>query len=105
MKEVHVIVDRPKGYTDKYGNVYPINYGYISGIIGGDNEEQDAYILDVDAPIKEYDGKVIAIIFRNDDVETKWVVANEPFRKEQILEKVSFMEKYFDSHIKMIEQD
>jgi len=100
-EKVHVIIDRPKGYTDKYGNIYPINYGFIPGVMGGDGEEQDAYILDVDIPIKEYDGQVIGIIQRNDDVETKLVVANRPYTIQEIKEKVSFIEKYFDSHIIM----
>ena len=41
---VHVVVDRPVGY--RHGTIlYPINYGYLPGIMGGDGEEQDAYIL------------------------------------------------------------
>ena len=56
---------------------YPINYGYVPGVMALDGEEQDAYILGVDKPIKEFIGKVIAIIHRIDDVEDKWVVASE----------------------------
>ena len=45
-KPVHVVVDRPIGY--RHGDtVYPVNYGYIPGMIGGDGEEQDTYILGV----------------------------------------------------------
>ena len=45
-KTVKVIVDRPLGSLHpKYKNMqYPINYGYIEGVIGGDKEEQDAYL-------------------------------------------------------------
>ena len=40
-KFVHIVVDRPIGY--QHGDiVYPINYGYIPGMIAGDGEEQDA---------------------------------------------------------------
>ena len=46
-----------------------INYGYIEGIIAPDGEEQDAYILGIDKPVKEFVGKIIAIIHREDDVE------------------------------------
>ena len=39
-----------------------------------DGEEQDAYIIGVETPVKEFVGKVIAVIHRKDDVEEKWVV-------------------------------
>jgi len=91
---VKVIVDRPLGSTHpKYDDIiYPINYGYIEGIIAGDGEEQDAYILGVDKPVKEFVGKVIAIIHRKDDVEDKWVVAPEGvmYTKDEIAEQVRF---------------
>ncbi len=34
-----VIIDRPIGYQDKFGNVYPVNYGYVPGLLAGDGEE------------------------------------------------------------------
>lgn len=95
-ESVKVIVDRPLGsfhpvHRDMY---YPVNYGYIEGIMAADSEEQDAYILGVDEPLKEFSGKVIAIIRRADDVEDKWVVAPEgqSYTVEQIREKVDFTE-------------
>ena len=42
---VVVTVDRPIGYNHK-GSIYTVNYGYVSGVIGGDGHWQDAYILD-----------------------------------------------------------
>lgn len=101
--QVLVTIDRPIGYVDAFKNVYPINYGYIEGVMGGDGEEQDAYVVDCKEVIKEYKGKVIAIIHRKDDVECKWVVSNTPFTKEEIWNKVSFMEQYFDAEIEMLE--
>lgn len=102
---VKVIVDRPLGsyhpeHTDMF---YPINYGYVEGIVAPDGEEQDAYILGVNEAVKEFTGKIIAIIHRYDDVEEKWVVAPEGvnFTAEQIKEKVSFTEKYFKSDVIM----
>lgn len=102
---VTVTVDRPLGsyhpeHKDKY---YPINYGYIKGIIAPDGEEQDAYILGIDRAIQEFVGEVIAIINRKDDVEEKWVVApkGQKYSAEEIMEKVSFIEQYFDSEVKM----
>lgn len=102
---VKVTVDRPLGSRHpKHKNIiYPINYGYIEGIIAPDGEEQDAYILGVDEPVKEFIGKVIAIIHRNDDAEEKLVVAPEQafFTAEEIAKKTAFMEQYFDSEILM----
>lgn len=102
---VKVKVDRPLGsYHPEHRDMYyPINYGYIEGIIAPDGEEQDAYILGVDEPVKEFVGKIIAIVHRFDDVEEKWVVApeNVSFTKEQIMEQVNFQEQYFRSEIRM----
>lgn len=100
---VEVIVDRPLGsYHPEYREMYyPVNYGYIEGIIAADGEEQDAYILGIHEPVKEFTGKIIAVICRKDDVEEKWIVAPEhcSFQKEEIMELVSFQEKYFQSEI------
>lgn len=102
---VKVLVDRPLGscHPNHKDIVYPINYGYIPGLIAPDGEEQDAYILGVCEPVKEFEGKVIAIIHRFDDVEEKWVVApeNMTFTAEEITEKVAFQEQYFQTEIRM----
>ncbi|TYV37275.1 inorganic diphosphatase [Listeria monocytogenes] len=103
---LNVTIDRPIGYTDKFGNVYRLNYGFVEGVIGGDGEEQDVYVLSrkISEPIDTFQGDLIAVITRNDDVEDKWVVAppNENFSIEEIREKVHFIEQYFDSEIKLI---
>ena len=104
-KNVTVKVDRPMGsYHPKHKDIYyPINYGYIEGIMAPDGEEQDAYILGVDEAVTEFTGVVIAIIHRNDDVEEKWVVAPEDmiFTEEEIKRQVHFQEQYFDTEIMM----
>ncbi|MDA9471025.1 inorganic pyrophosphatase [Enterococcus sp. 5H] len=103
--KVIVTIDRPIGYKDSFGNTYPINYGYISGVIGGDDEEQDAYVLNVPSKkLKNFTGFVAAVIHRNDDVETKWIVIPEDTQitEEEILKQTFFIEQYFDSHIEML---
>lgn len=82
---------------------YPVNYGFIEGIMAPDGEEQDAYILGIAEPIKEFTGMVIAIIDRFDDVEEKWIVAPENIKltKDEIIEQVNFQEQYFKSEIRM----
>ena len=104
-KIVKVIVDRPLGsYHPTHKNIYySVNYGYISDIIAGDGEEQDAYILGVDVPLTNFIGKVIAIIHRKNDNENKWIVAPENLilSKEEIEKAVYFQEKYFDIEIEI----
>ncbi|MDE6029743.1 MAG: inorganic pyrophosphatase [Clostridiales bacterium] len=100
---VKVTIDRPLGSRHPKHNdiIYPINYGYIKGIIAPDGEEQDAYILGVNTAVEEFEGKVIAIIHRNDDIEEKWVVVPDgvDFTDEEIEKQVHFQEQYFDSVI------
>lgn len=104
-KTVKVIVDRPLGtYHPEHKDIYySLNYGYVEGIIAADGEEQDAYILGVTEPIKEFSGKVIAIIHRFDDIEEKWIVAPEgsSFGKDYILQQVNFQERFFKIEIRM----
>lgn len=101
---VKVTVDRPLGSRHpKYNNlIYPVNYGFIEGIIAPDGKAQDAYILGVNTPVKEFTGKVIAIIHRCDDIEEKWVVAPDgvDFSDEEITKTVHFQEQYFNYAIK-----
>jgi inorganic pyrophosphatase len=98
---VTVIVDRPKGsfHPAHKDIIYPINYGYIEGVIAGDGMAQDCYILGVDQPVKTFTGTVIAIVKREDDNEDKWVVSNKEFSKEEIIKQTYFMEQYFKSTV------
>lgn len=105
---VTVIVDRPMGsYHPQHPDIYySVNYGYIPGIQAPDGEEQDAYILGVEEPVAAFSGRVIAIIYRFDDVEEKWVVApeNRNFTKEKIAELTHFQEQFFRTEIRMQEK-
>ena len=98
-KEVKVTVDRPLGTLHpQFSNIYyTLNYGYIDGIIAGDGEYQDAYILGVFEPVDYFVGNVIAIIYRKNDIENKLVVAPNGmnYSKDEIKDLVSFQEKFF----------
>ncbi len=104
-KIVTVVIDRPLGtFHPNHKNIYyTVNYGYVPGEFAEDGEEQDAYVLGVDVPLKEFTGKVIAVIHRKNDVENKWVLApeNKAFTKEEIAKAVHFQEKYFDIEIQL----
>ena len=99
-KKVKVSIDRPIGYEHN-GITYSLNYGHIKEIKAPDNEYQDAYVLGIDKPVKNFEGKVVAIINRKNDIEDKLVVCeeNKDYSKEEIEKAVNFQEKYFKSKI------
>ena len=104
---VHVVIDRPMNtchpvHKDLF---YPVNYGYIEGIIAPDGEEQDVYVLGIDHPVKEFTGKIIAIVHRLNDVEDKWVAVPEDMNMtaKEIMAQVQFQEQYFETEIEMLE--
>ena len=106
-KTVDIIVDRPIGHTHVTKGVtlhYTVNYGFLPEITGGDGEEQDVYILGVDVPLKQFHGRIIAVIRRNDDNEDKLVAAPEArvFSAEEIRRATYFVEKYFDSTVQTV---
>ena len=99
-KPVHVVVDRPIGYV--HGDlVYPINYGYIPGLMAADGEEQDAYIMGVTKPLQDFDGWVVGVVRRKNDIEDKLVVApvGRTYHQGEIAEAVDFQERFFDTRI------
>ena len=102
-KTVRGIIDRPLGsrhprYPEMF---YPVNYGYVPGVIGGDGEEQDVYVLGTDRPIKEFEGTVIAVYHRLHDSEDKWVVSldDSDYSDEAILSAIRFQEQYFEGKL------
>ena len=104
-KTIKVTVDRPLGSKHPdYDMIYPVNYGYIDGIFAGDGEEQDAYILGINEPLSEFEGKLIAIVHRINDNEDKWVVApcDMPFSREEIENALHFQEQYFETEVEML---
>lgn len=103
-QDVHIGIDRPVGYVHRKGEkvlVYPINYGYIPGVLGGDGEELDVYLLGVTEPVEEYDARVIAVVHRADDVEDKLVAApaGMRFSAREIADAIRFQEKYYRTRV------
>lgn len=106
-KVVKITVDRPIGFVHKndgFSLAYPINYGYIPGVFGGDGEELDVYLIGVFEPVLSYMAKVVAIVHRQNDTEDKLVAAplEKSFTKEEIEAAVSFQERYFDSFVQTL---
>ncbi len=103
-KQIDAMIDRPIGYVHTKGDktlVYPVNYGYIPGVLGGDGEELDVYCLGVTASIDRFSGKVIAIVHRADDVEDKLVacLSDTDYDVLDICKEIYFQEKYYDTTV------
>jgi len=103
-KIVKGFVDRPMGtyHPRKPDIFYPVNYGYVEGVIGGDGAEQDVYILGTNKPLETFTAKVIAVLHRYDDNETKWIavplendLCSAKITNEQIYAQIAFMEQFF----------
>lgn len=100
-KMVDVVMDRPLGSRHpERGFLYELNYGYLPGVISGDGEELDAYILGVDVPLEKFTGRVIAVVHRLDEDDDKLVVVRDgqDYSKEEI-EKLTYFQEQGRRHI------
>ena len=101
-KILDIKIDRPYGTKHpKHGFIYPVNYGYIPGVISGDGEELDCYLLGVFEPVEEYTGKCIAIIHRTNDDDDKLIIVpeNKEYSNDAIEALTEFQEQYFKHEI------
>jgi len=101
---VDIEVDRPIGYVHRKGEktlIYPVNYGYIPGVLGGDGEELDVYLLGVSEPVTTFRGRIVGIVYRADDVEDKLIMVPEgmTLTVAEMTEAVHFQEKYYNSRV------
>ena len=107
-KTVSIEIDRPIGYVHHKGNktlVYPINYGYIPNVLGGDGEELDVFLVGVDTPVSTYTGRIVGIVYRADDVEDKLIMAptGYPPSAVDMLRAVYFQERYYQTTVRSID--
>ena len=53
--------------------------------------------MGAEGPIENFEGRVIAIYHRSDDVEDKWIVSldERDYSDEEILEAIRFQERFF----------
>jgi inorganic pyrophosphatase len=104
-QRILVSVDRPLGSRHpRHADIlYPINYGFVPGTVSGDGMPVDAYLLGLNEAVDQAEGVVIAVIVRSDDVEDKLVVApaGELYTAAQMMERVEFQERSFDSRVFM----
>jgi inorganic pyrophosphatase len=104
-KLVFILIDRPLGSLhSEHGFFYEVNYGFVPGTLAPDGEPLDAYVLGPDGPLEEFTGICIAVIEREDDVESKLVIATEgqSFSQSEIISLTSFQEHYFKIRVVML---
>lgn len=99
---VEVTIDRPINSSHPiYKYKYPINYGYLKGIIAPDGKDLDVDVLKVNQPLNNFTGRVVAIIHRLDDDDDKLIVIpdGETITDEEINKLTEFQEKWFKHEI------
>lgn len=80
-KFVKVRVTSPMhSYNNRFGFKYKLNYGIVDGYKTRKNSVQCAYIMGINHPVKNFDGRVIAMIKRNGCKGIAWVVAPKSTR-------------------------
>ena len=97
-KIVKVEIDREFGSKHpKHGFIYPVNYGFVPNTVSGDGEELDCYVLGVFEPVKEFEGKCIAIVHRTNDNDDKLVIVPEgkEYSDDAINALIEFQERFF----------
>jgi 8-oxo-dGTP pyrophosphatase MutT (NUDIX family) len=74
-KYVRVRVTNPIGSDNGAGKVYPLNFGTVYG-----NEKQMAYIMGIHHPVRNFDGRVIAVLSDRSERSYIWIVAPKSTR-------------------------
>lgn len=75
-KFVRVKVHKPMGSVDdKYGFQYKVNYGQVEGARDAQGRPQEAYILGINHSVREFEGRVIAVVHGKGPKDVRWVVA------------------------------
>lgn len=74
-KYVRVRIEKPIGSTDEAGFTYPLNFGSVYN-----EENQEAFIMGIHHPVKNFDGRVIAILSDRKNNHFIWIVAPKSTR-------------------------
>ena len=74
-KYVRVRVTNPIGSDDGAGFTYPLNYGTVYS-----NENQTAFIMGIHHPVRNFDGRVIAVLSDRRKKKFIWIVAPKSTR-------------------------
>lgn len=74
-KYVRVKVVKPFGCKDDSGYTYPLNYGTVYN-----NETKNAFIMGIHHPVRNFDGRVIAVMHNKKTQNMIWIVAPKSTR-------------------------
>lgn len=74
-KYVRVRVTGPIGSDNGAGGTYPLNFGTVYG-----NEKQTAFIMGINHPVRNFDGRIIAILSDKRNKSYIWIVAPKSTR-------------------------
>ena len=74
-KYVRVRVTNPIGSDNNAGGTYPLNFGTVYG-----NDNQTAFIMGIHHPVRNFDGRVIAILSDRKNRSYIWIVAPKSTR-------------------------
>lgn len=95
-KFVKVRVTSPmNSYNRRFGYKYKLNYGLIESGKMQKNSVSGAYIMGINHPVRNFEGRVIACIRRFNGKGIVWVVAPKSMRyiNNEIIESISFAER------------
>ena len=94
-KFIRIKVTNPIGSLNRqYGYTYKLNYGTLEGRKQFDHRFCGAYILGINHPVRNFDGRVIAILHRNGERKGILIVAPKSTRyiQYQIADAIAFAE-------------
>lgn len=97
-KYVRIKIVRPVGAKHpRFPLTYRLNYGYAQGVTGISGEAQGVYIMGIDHPVREFDGRIIAIVRRKRHKGIVWVAApkSRHFIVNEICDAIDFAEGYY----------
>ena len=104
-KYCRVSVSRPMGTADTtYGFEYPVNFGYATGKKIKLPEHTGAFILGINHPVREFEGRIIAVMTNNETGEKTLIVSpkSKRFIVHEIEEKLGFLREYFDFSLRCL---
>lgn len=104
-KYCRVSVSRPMGAADTaFGFSYPVNFGYATGKKIQLPEHTGAFILGINHPVREFEGRIIAVMTNKETGEKTLIVSpkSKRFIVQEIEEKLGFLREYFDYSLRCL---
>ncbi|MSS58855.1 GNAT family N-acetyltransferase [Erysipelotrichaceae bacterium Oil+RF-744-GAM-WT-6] len=107
-KEIDITIDHPCGSFHPHvpDLLYPCNCGYAEGIGTLDGDFQDVYVYGPEEPLETFHGIVIAIIYRRNESDSKWVAAaSRDYDRQDVINTIGPLEQYSDTRVIWLEKN